>query len=335
MNLAALETVIRENDIPRLKRDRLIKKLRKQDKRGNFKLDLKDIEWVWRLAAANLMNGEFSFWGYEFRSSWALDLFRNGWIYPKWDGQNHRCLVMAEQGIGDEILFSSVFREFLKDCPDAVIECDDRLLPVFKRNFESHFISRWRRERGVGNELDDYKKGEFDSFVPAGDLLRCYRIGATPPGEPYLKPDIELVNYYKNYADKIGLSWKGGRSEIQPDNLKCEDAISLQYKKTTVGIEGEIPPGWMVDPGLDHNDMEKVFALVSVLKEVRSVFSYMCHVAGALGVRVKAIKPPYQCMKNLGTGNNRLKWPYMTGQGAWKTPWYNSMTVYESWKHLS
>lgn len=328
MNLAALETVIRENELSPVKRDKIIKKLRKRDKQGRLEFDLKDPQWVWRLCSANLMNGDLSFTGYEFRSKWALDFHYRGWKYPKWSGGNNRCLVVAEQGIGDEILFSSVFREFLAECPDAVIECDSRLKPIFEHNFDGEFISRWY-DNPIGEPrlLDEYVE-EYDSFVPMGDLFRCFRQGIKPDGKAWLKP------IKKGDSGKIGLSWMGGRSKIDPEYLRCDNAVSLQYDKKDGKIVGADCPDWMENPHLDHNNMVEIFNLVSGLKEVRSVYSYMCHVAGSLGIPVTAIKPPYQEMTELGTGNNRFKWVYGTGQGKWKSMWYNSMTVVENWRQL-
>ena len=127
MDFHALETTILENDLPRFKQDRLLKKLRKQHKQGKLGIEPKDPQWAWRLSAANLMNGKTDFEGFQFRSSWALELFYREWIYPKWNGENHRCLVLAEQGIGDEILFLRSVSWLLEKCPKAVFEVDDRL----------------------------------------------------------------------------------------------------------------------------------------------------------------------------------------------------------------
>lgn len=197
--------VIDENHISPQKKDRLKKKIKKLAKQNklNFKADSL---WMWRLCAARLMRGEFDTWyGFEFRSKWSAAFVQNEWIYPRWDGKPCKLLVLAEQGIGDEILFASTFNELLRDCPDATIECDHRLLPVFRRSFpHGKFISRW-----VDDELmtpqnpKNYTPGEYEAFVPAADLLKVYRTGKTPPGEPYLVPDPEKVERHKRLLDEI------------------------------------------------------------------------------------------------------------------------------------
>jgi hypothetical protein len=233
---------------------------------------------------------------------------------------------MAEQGIGDEILFLRSVSWLLEKCPKAVFEVDDRLLPIVERSFpKANFISRWRRKRGEGNELTDYEKNEFDSYIPFGDLFHISNKNKKPSGEPYLKCDPDRVLD----LDKIGLSWKGGRSNIDPDIFKGE-FVNLQYGEDYK----EEPNDRLISLDLDHNDMEQIFAVVFSLKEVWSVFSYICHVAGSQGQTIRAIKPPFEIHEDLGTGNNRLKWVYGRGKGSWKTHWYNSMTVYENEKCL-
>ena len=44
--------------------------------------------------------------------------------------------MVREQGVGDEILFSSMYRDLIKNnFSNVKIECDKRLLEIFKRSF--------------------------------------------------------------------------------------------------------------------------------------------------------------------------------------------------------
>src|SRR5690606_23651049 len=53
-----------------------------------------------------------------------------------WDGTKNRVVIAyGEQGIGDEISFASCIPDFIKDCKEAVIECDERLAGLFRRSF--------------------------------------------------------------------------------------------------------------------------------------------------------------------------------------------------------
>jgi hypothetical protein len=334
--------VIDENDITPMKRARLKKKLRKLDKKG--RLDFKaDSLWIWRLCAAALMRGDFSHWyGFELRSKWAANFALYDWIYPRWNGKNQKCIVLAEQGAGDEIIFASVFEQFLNDCPDAILECDSRLIPIFERSFPgANFKSRWVNDK-IGNPQhpENYKPDEYESFVPMGDLLKVYTMGKGPKGEAYLKPDPKKVEKKKRYLDrlshekKIGLSWMGGRSYLDPEQIKKQDGmyIGLQYKKEGDKVVTDTGPDWVHDCGVDHNDFDDLFALVAALDEINTVQSVVAHIAGSQGKNCNVIKPPPQFAKDGNPDNNRLKWYYGIGGDKWTMPWYNSNTVFENWK---
>ena len=54
-----------------------------------------------------------------------------------WDGNqfNSTLVVHAEQGVGDEILISSLYKELLNRQKYLCISCDKRLIKIFKRSF--------------------------------------------------------------------------------------------------------------------------------------------------------------------------------------------------------
>lgn len=348
--------VMEENEIGRLKKERLKKKIKKLVKQNRFQFNA-DSLWIWRLCAARLMRGEFDTWyGYEMRSKWAAAFVQNDWIYPRWDGKNCNMIVLAEQGVGDEILMSSILPEFLKDCPDATIECDIRLMDIFKRSFpEGKFISRWVDDvKRTPQNPNNYKKGEYEAFAPMADLMKYYRKGKTPPGTSYLIPDPERVEKRKEQLaqisdkPKIGISWMGGRSYLEPEKLKKQDGdyIGLQYKNLGTALEPNIVsdpgPEWVHDLKVDHNDFEDVFATVAALDEVNTIQSVIAHVAGSQGKKCNIIKPPPQYATEDNPDNNRLKWYYGIGTSPkikgdaskWQMPWYKNSTVYANYKIL-
>ena len=54
-----------------------------------------------------------------------------------WDGDkfNSTLVVHAEQGVGDEILISSLYNELLNRQKNLSVSCDKRLIKIFKRSF--------------------------------------------------------------------------------------------------------------------------------------------------------------------------------------------------------
>lgn len=335
-----------ENNLPTWQKDKLKKRILKLRKQNRLIFPKMDSKMIWRLCAADLMRGNFSrYLGWEYRSKWALDMSR---MFPNvWDGYPCKLIIFAEQGIGDEILFASCFDDVITQCPDVTIEADDRLIPVFERSFGGRFISRW--VSGVGHSetmQHQYEKFEdYDQYMTEADLLRMYR-RSKPPGTPYLTADPERVGKFKEKFKSlgeppyIGVSWRGGRSNLEPGKLvkKKGTYISLQYKREKKGevcyFSGD--PGPFHDVGLDHTDIEDVFACVEALDEVNTIQCYIVHVCGSLGKKCHAVKPPPQ-YGEVGfeeSENNRLKWAYGVGKGAWKMPWYNSVTVYGSYRDL-
>ncbi|NIV11008.1 MAG: hypothetical protein GWN62_06865 [Aliifodinibius sp.] len=320
-----MKLVIDESDMTPYHKAKAKKRLDRLAKRGG-QMNL-DTKWVYRLVTAGLMLGDLDWVGYEYRSKLALDMHTYGWIYPKWDGKPRKCLVMAEQGIGDEILFASTFNEFLKDCPDATIECDPRLIPVFERNFDAKFVDRHRF--GYAPRACDYPKEDYECFVMMADLLRCYRTDRKPHRKPYIEP------LPKAPIHGVGLSWEGGRSVLEPEWLMKDDVeyVSVQYEKNGREVKGATPPEGVLDPGLDHNDMEAVFSTIGALDKVYTTWNYIVHVCGSIGKECHAIRPPYT-QENTGIGNNRFKWNYGIGDVSWPHPWYESVTVWKSYEHF-
>ena len=54
---------------------------------------------------------------------------------PEYKGQKKgRLLVVAEQGIGDEITFASIMNELAKNELDITMQCDERLETLFRNH---------------------------------------------------------------------------------------------------------------------------------------------------------------------------------------------------------
>ena len=81
-------------------------------------------------------------------------------------------MVLREQGIGDEILYGSMYFDLLNKFSDLIIECDERLIPLFKNSFPSH------KEKFV--KLGTYSSSAnkiniFDHIIYAGSLGKYFR----------------------------------------------------------------------------------------------------------------------------------------------------------------
>jgi hypothetical protein len=266
--------------------------------------------------------GDFSRWdGWEYRSDYAANLWLNRPLdFPMWDGSpTEHLFVLAEEGIGDEVLFMSLLPEALVRCPRVTVECDRRLEPVLKRSFpRTETVAR------LGNltNIREWMRGRpLTGWLLMGDLARYFRRDRSHfPGRPYLRPDPERFVEMEKFRGRTGVSWSGNHGRYAPREFTrhLRSPLNLQYDQ-------ESP--WCEEPGIDlKNDIEGLFALCSVLGNVVSVSTSIAHIAGAVGCPVDVIHAP----AGSGGKNDKdilnWKWPEP------KTPWYGSATVYRNLK---
>ena len=246
-----------------------------------------------------------------------------------------KLLVVREQGVGDEILYSSMYEDLLNDIKNTVIECDPRLLNFYKRSlpkFSEKFVSLGT----ITNDDDQFRN--IDNIIYAGSLGRYYRKNIKDfKNNSFLKVDnknfedmqIKLSIYKKKY--KIGLSWKSFNNQFADDkslNLKDLNNIfsltdcnifNLQYGN----VENEINSFNSVSKnkllnieGLDlFNDFESIASLLKSLDVFISISNSTAHLAGALGVKTILIKP-----------ENFAVFHYWN-QKTDNTPWYASVKL--------
>ena len=339
--LRALETVIDEQSFSPLRKRMMVKKLRRQAARGQLEVSNMDTEWLYRLCAASLMQHDYHWFAWEWRSEWAAKLATQPWVYPPWfgiDSVHRRVLVVAEQGIGDEIVFASCYHDLAKDVDEAWIEVDPRLILIFQRSFPEnlHFVSRYKHEkkRLVPNMTDypAFHEGRpIEAFIPAGNVPKLYRQSSTDfPGKTrvgtggaggFLSCDAEKLYTWHDWLEEhftgewVGCSWLGRQGEIEP----IQTGVSLQY-----GTDDH--RGLTVPPVNLKWDFEGVFALIAALDKVVTTTNAVAHMAGALGVPTDCIKPPPIYATREDGFNNRVQpwWPDDYSD------WYPSISTYRS-----
>jgi hypothetical protein len=273
--------------------------------------------------AARLRLGDFSdYWGWEFRGahnpdesrSWAANMYWSETWMAKWGGGTiKRLLVLAEQGIGDEVFFASILPECLLRAQEVIYECDPRLHGLL-----SHAWPRLqcRPYREFEDRRFDY--GPIDAFIPAGELMRMFRRARGHfPGKAYLTPNPERVAEFERFRGRTGISWRGRQGSVEPSAFGIDNPVSLQYGEGSEGIE---------HPGIDlKNDIEGVVALCSVLERVVTVPTSVQHFAGAVGSQVEIIVPD-----NVAT---QIHWDYPSSPTGNPLPWYPDARVWDSLDH--
>ncbi len=244
-------------------------------------------------------------------------------------------LIVREQGVGDEILYSSIYEEFLNDIDNTVIECDPRLLNLYKRSFPK-YKEKFVRIGAITSDEDKFKK--IDNIIYAGSLGKYYRKNIKDfRNNSFLKIDKKkfvdmkknLSIYKKKY--KIGLSWKSFSDKFAPDkslnlkdlnkifNLTNCDIFNLQYGvvEDEINSFNNVAKNKLLNiKGLDlHNDFEGIASLLKSLDVFITVSNSTAHLAGALGVKTILIKP-----KNFAVFHY---WNQKTDY----TPWYDSVRL--------
>lgn len=252
---------------------------------------------------------------------------------PRWDGAKGKCVIAyGEQGLGDEISFASCLPDFIADCSEAVIECDERLKGLLSRSFPNASVYGTR----YSEVIDWADRHRLEGRVSFGSLPKHYRNRTEDfPGTPYLVADPERRVQWRALLDslgpkkKIGISWQGGMNRTgklrRSVSLEAmlpilrQDAtfISLQYKNAVDDVR-------MMEEKFDikihhwqraaeaHN-YDETAALVAELDMVVSVTTSVIHLSGALGVPCVVLTPKHP------------RWFY--GLSGDTVPWYKSVQL--------
>lgn len=239
-----------------------------------------------------------------------------------WDGSAGKTVVVyGEQGIGDEISFMSMVPDAARVAGRVIVDCTDRLAPLFRRSFPQCTVYGTRWDKGLGW---DQKDAHVDASISAGALGKYFRNADEDfPGTSYLIPDPDRVDMWRGLFAKqgkpvIGIAWTGGVAwtgdrfrKIALDQLmpifESVDAvwISLQYKDAG----REIAAFKSKHPGVDlrqyafgtlTNDYDDTAALVAALDLTIAPPTSVVHLAGGLGAPCVAMKAPISCWKFAG-----------------------------------
>lgn len=253
-----------------------------------------------------------------------------------WDGTKGKTVaVWGEQGIGDEISFSSMLPDLIGDSKRVIVDCDERLLGLFTRSFPEAkcYGTRWKKELNW-SPADQY----LDYSISMGGLGKFYRNKPEDcPGTAWLKADPDRVTMWRGLWESkkkpiIGIAWTGGLfwtgSRFRNWTLdtllpvfRSVDAhfVCLQYKDS----EKEIAEFRKQHPEVDlkqypfatlSKDYDDTAALVASLDHVVCMQTAVVHLAGALGV------PCFAFVHKHG------QWRYMMNRD--RIPWYRSVKLF-------
>lgn len=284
---------------------------------------------IHRLAAGDLETG----WREYDRIYHRSDAIRRNGLPRRWDGgslSGRRLLVCAEQGVGDELLFTAHLEALVDEAGDVLLECDPRLVGLFRRSFPKVLVHAYDRGRHLGRPAHRYgwvpPDRRPDVYAEAGlAFARRHRSVAEAEAlaRPWLVPDPDRLAAMRAWLDglgpepKIGFSWRsrvltGVRAPHYPGLATLAPLlrtpgvrfVSLQYGE---GWREELAAAGadaVIVPDLDTTaDIDGVAALVAGLDLLICPSSTLVWIASGLGQPVWML---YNHPIFLGLGTDRL-----------------------------
>lgn len=257
---------------------------------------------------------------------------------------NKTIFIWAEQGIGDQILFSSLLYDAFKTQNHFYVSLEPRLINLFKRSF-SHldhitFIS-------INERLAESK---YDFHLPIGSLGKFFRnsiedFNSHP--KAYLKTDEIQVNALRNKIKKnsqkiCGISWMSQNAEIGKEkSLSLTELlpilsipnitfINLQYGETKKEINSILNQSgieiYTIDEIDNFNDLDGLASLINTCDYIVTSSNVTAHIAGALN-KETFLLIPY-------THGRIWYW----GESENKSLWYPSIEIFRCtenglWSH--
>jgi tetratricopeptide (TPR) repeat protein len=299
-----------------------------------------------RLAMGDLAGG----WDdYEARFDPALDstvAFLMGGC-PRWrpgdELAGRRILLMAEQGLGDEVLFANTISDLIEAIGsegELTICVEPRLVSLFARSFPGVKIMHHGTYRVDGRtvrvapQVDDWSR--FDAWMPMGGPLAVFRrrLAAYPDRPRFLTPDEGRVAHWRQVlaplpGKKVGILWKSLKTSGQRSRFFSPfeqwapvltrpgvTFVNLQYGDCTEELEQarrEMGVEIFNPPDIDlRADLDDVAALSCALDTTIGFANATINLGAACGAGAWMISTP-GAWTRLGTDH---------------MPWYPQMRVF-------
>ncbi|MDB5460367.1 MAG: Tetratricopeptide 2 repeat protein [Caulobacteraceae bacterium] len=251
-------------------------------------------------------------------------------------------LLMAEQGLGDEVMFANTTPDVAQALGPAgrlALAVERRLVPLFARSFPAAEVVAHRTEKADGRAVRSAPElGAVELWAPMAAPARRYRRSAAdfPDRARFLIADPARVEHWRALlaekpGRKVGILWKSlklhgerlrqfapfdlWRPVLQTPgvsivNLQYGDcAAELDHAREAFGVEVWQPPG--IDL---KEDLDDVAALTCALGLTIGFANATINLAGACGAPVWLITP-------------RAAW---TQLGTDAYPWYPQVRCFSA-----
>lgn len=252
--------------------------------------------------------------GYEVRLSkaWPNSALFEGpgrrWT-PETPLEGRRLLVLAEQGVGDELMFLTLLPDVQAAVGRLDVAVDPRLVPLVARSYPKAAVTahatgaRGGRRLRTAPHVQDPRT--VDVWAPIGSLTRRFRrrIEDFPATLTPLRADPVRVAHWRAWLGEgpaVGLSWRSAKADAERSrlfpglsdwapvlNLPDVRLVNVQYRAEAEELArlSEIAGRPILEPpGLDlHDDLDDLAALMTALDAVVTVANANAQLAGLCG----------------------------------------------------
>ena len=249
--------------------------------------------------------------------------------------QDSKILILREQGIGDELLYGTMYKDIFRLWKNVTIECDKRLINLFKNSFKEN-KEQFVKLGSISENSSALSKYDFVFYSGSlGQYVRNninnFKSGIYLKADEYLvTKSIDLLKKSKKKYN-IGISWKSFNNRYTKEKslslnevinlLKNKDYnfINLQYgdvSKEIYNINKKLNNKISLVKDLDiFNDFDYLSGVLKSIDLFISVSNSTAHLAGALGVKTLLIKPESNAIFHYWNQKNE------------RTPWYSSVKL--------
>ena len=254
--------------------------------------------------------------GWElFQWRWKEKTFNSSYIQtniPPWSENREikRLLVWSEQGIGDEIFYTSILGNFTSPEIEITLISDERLHPLLARSLPHIKLL----DRKILKSF--IEKNTFDAHIPIGDLGRLLSIDKNKlqlNAKSYLKPNLKRQEEYDHYFSDLkpsvicGIAWRSKNENLGHDkslslrklaplfNLKNIKFVNLQYgdvSKEVEDVQMALGTTIHINPNLDAtDDIDGLVSQINMCNMVVTTSNVTAHLAGAVGKKGIVLLP--------------------------------------------
>jgi hypothetical protein len=237
--------------------------------------------------------------------------------------ENTHLLLLQEQGIGDLLIYIRPVKDHIHRFKKITLACDTRLFSIIRESIPGIYLLDYKKEI----ELND-----FDCYDYIGNFCaRYYKDIQAVNGKPLINTNI-IEN--RNSTVRVGLSWKSNNKNYKNKSTRLSnflpilkntklEVLCLQYGDVNEEINEILTMGGRINEvKIDlYNNIDDLIKEIAACDLVITTSNVTAHLAGAIGKKTYLLIP--------STYNDGRIWYWTKEYHKNKTPWYESIIIYE------